>query len=253
MNVWLWRVQTASQSQLSSPVPPAVVWHKILTAPDLSTLEILDHRRRQGSLHWATRVETADTETPAQSAGLEGLVKSIQGYSVDLDGQMIMEEWQTTSRFYFSANLSTNLDVQNFRLRIVLRPWTIEIASDAAAKQVALTIKTGEVSWTRTYTEADLRDPGKILKEVAGPLPLWLPDFPWSGEAKLNGSLATNLQWSARHDTLNLPRSKLPVYRLTARLLDRFEAVFYVSRAGEILRVELPGGLLLVNSELSGP
>jgi hypothetical protein len=41
------------------------------------------------------------------------------------------------------------------------------------------------------------------------------------------------------------------VYRLQARLLDRYQIVVVVSRVGEILRVELPNGLLLVNEALS--
>jgi len=34
-------------------------------------------------------------------------------------------------------------------------------------------------------------------------------------------------------------------------LLDRYQAVVVVSRVGEILRVELPNGLLLVNEALT--
>jgi hypothetical protein len=43
----------------------------------------------------------------------------------------------------------------------------------------------------------------------------------------------------------------LSVYRLEGRVLERYRLVVWVSRVGEILRVELPGQLHLVNDQLS--
>jgi hypothetical protein len=40
-------------------------------------------------------------------------------------------------------------------------------------------------------------------------------------------------------------------YRLKATLLDRFHATFYVSPVGEILRVELPNKIVVVNDRVS--
>jgi hypothetical protein len=41
------------------------------------------------------------------------------------------------------------------------------------------------------------------------------------------------------------------VMRMRARLFDRFEAVFFVSPVGEILKVELPDQIVLVNDALA--
>ena len=62
---------------------------------------------------------------------------------------------------------------------------------------------------------------------------------------------ALDLQWTARKDWLEIGRSKVGVYRLQARLLDQYQAVVIVSRVGEILRVELPNGVRLVNDALT--
>ena len=59
------------------------------------------------------------------------------------------------------------------------------------------------------------------------------------------------MQWVARNDWLKIGHAQVRVYRLQARLLDRYQIVVLVSRVGEILRVELPNGLLLVNEALS--
>ena len=62
--------------------------------------------------------------------------------------------------------------------------------------------------------------------------------------------IALGLRWTARKDWLQIGSSKTRVYRLQARLLDRYQAVVMVSRVGEILRVELPGEVTLVNDAL---
>lgn len=41
------------------------------------------------------------------------------------------------------------------------------------------------------------------------------------------------------------------VFRLQAHLFDRYQAVVTVSRSGEIMRVELPNGIQLVNDALT--
>jgi len=40
-------------------------------------------------------------------------------------------------------------------------------------------------------------------------------------------------------------------YRLQTRLLDRFQALIFVSSVGEILRIELPDEIILVNDQLT--
>ena len=64
-------------------------------------------------------------------------------------------------------------------------------------------------------------------------------------------NLSLGLRWEARNDWLKIGHSQVRVYRLHTRLLDRYQAVVVVSRVGEILRVELPNGLLLVNEALT--
>jgi hypothetical protein len=63
---------------------------------------------------------------------------------------------------------------------------------------------------------------------------------------------ALGLHWEARHESIKLGHSSVRVYRLQARLLDRFAIVVFTSTAGEILRVELPDGIVLTNDQLGG-
>ena len=50
---------------------------------------------------------------------------------------------------------------------------------------------------------------------------------------------------------MRIGRTAVQVYRVRTRVLDRYEVCAIVSRAGEILRVELPGQVILVNDRLA--
>jgi hypothetical protein len=58
------------------------------------------------------------------------------------------------------------------------------------------------------------------------------------------------LQWEAFNDKLVIRHEPVRVYRLQTRLLDRYPIVIFVSRAGEILRAELPQGIVLLHDQL---
>ena len=72
------------------------------------------------------------------------------------------------------------------------------------------------------------------------------------GTATTTQPLALGLTWQAHNDWLSIGHTYARVFRLQARLLDRYEVVVFVSRVGEILRVELPNEHLLVNDALVG-
>ncbi len=56
MNVLLWRAEYGQRDAARTPVPVAVVWHKMLTAPDTSSLTILHHGKKFGFCHWMTSI-----------------------------------------------------------------------------------------------------------------------------------------------------------------------------------------------------
>ena len=51
-------------------------------------------------------------------------------------------------------------------------------------------------------------------------------------------------------DRLKFGRTELRIYRLEALLLGRYRAVLIVSPVGEVLRIELPDDLVMVNDAL---
>jgi hypothetical protein len=134
-------------------------------------------------------------------------------------------------------------------LRLASRPSVWEIRTAAEEQTLSLKYEDQTDKWSRTFTYDELRHPRQWMEEFAGPLPMSLL-APLAGlEQQKNVSLG--LQWSARNDWLKIGHAQVRVYQLQARLLDRYQVVVVVSRVGEILRVELPNGLLLMNETLS--
>src|SRR5678815_2728618 len=56
MNVLLWRAEYGQPDPAGSAVPADLVWQKILTAPDSSSLTIYHHRKKVGFCHWITSI-----------------------------------------------------------------------------------------------------------------------------------------------------------------------------------------------------
>ncbi|HVY70202.1 MAG TPA: hypothetical protein VHH73_09760, partial [Verrucomicrobiae bacterium] len=153
-----------------------------------------------------------------------------------------------------ASMFGTNLMWRDVSARAAIRPVAWLLHADAAKKNVELRYdeETNAV-WRRTLTFDQLRNPQTLLAELgdpallalAGPL-MQLPVAPRGKEGKFSFASL----WEARHDWLRIGRTQVRVYHLQARLPNRAKVEIVVSRVGEILRVELPGGVTLVNEAL---
>jgi len=251
MNVLLWQSEFRGQP-FGARVSAESVWEKVLTAPDNSFLTIRHHGKKVGTCHWAPSI-AQERPGVASEDSPEGMIEAPTSYSIEVNGNIIVEE---TSRVRFSIDLrlSTNQAWQELDIRVGLRPSVWELHSVAAEQSLRLHIEDGQERTDKVFSFADLRNPDRILKEIGGPLlpaalaPLGL--FP-STSGGAQPKLSLGLQWQGRFDRLRVGGELMRVYRIQARLLDRFQAIFYVSPVGEILKIELPDQLVLMNDALA--
>lgn len=254
MNVLLWRAEYGGGRQAGSPVSPDVVWEKMLNAPDESTLEIIWNGKKIGYCRWVPNVN--DGPGPDQAAGdaqaLEGMVSTVSGYAVDLEGNVVVGDPPTRMRFTTRLRFSKEHAWEALSIRVAHRPLFWEVRASAVEETLSLTMEDGDGKWSRTYTFEEMRHPARLLEGLGGPLASTLSGL---APGVLAGNpvrdVAVGLRWEARSDTMKIGHAAVRVYRLQAGLLDRYEAAMTVSRGGEIMRVELPGGLLLVNEALT--
>lgn len=257
MNILLWRAEMSGQRGKSgSPVPPDLVWTRILTAPDDSSLEVYHRGRRLGHCRWwanITEPKNQNEQNP-DIESIEGRVERITGYTLDLEGNILINTNQPRLRFTWHSEFGSNKAWRNMSLRLYARPLTIDVKADAAAQIITVARRDDESAWERTFTFSDLSKPDKLLGGLGLPfgglLLSGLPAMP-SGDLKSIAKLDLGLNWEAQNDWLEAGNARVRVYRLQARLFDKYHAVVHVSRVGEILRLELPGDLVLLNDAFS--
>lgn len=250
MNVLLWRTEYGGRD--SAPVPLDTVWERVLTAADSSSLQVYHHRQMLGIFRWTPSVvEAADTGANANdaSAGLEGMVRRTEGYRIELDGTLQMSEPLQRLRASGFAEFGTNHAWREFGTTFLQRPNSWEVGAKAGDDGVRIAWKDGAARLERKFRYADLANPGRLLGDLGGFIGPGLLPGAQLFAGGTNG-LAGRLQWSAVNDTLKVGGARLRVYRVSARLLQGYEAVVYISRAGEILRIELPDQIRIVNTAL---
>ena len=99
---------------------------------------------------------------------------------------------------------------------------------------------------------SDLQNPATLTYKLLGPAAGELAAEAGVTTAQRNASaIALGVKWDAHEDSIRIGRTAVQVYRLHTRFMDRYEVNMIVSRAGEILRVELPGDSMLVNDRLA--
>ncbi len=255
MNLWLWRSEMEHGPDGGSPVPLATVWEKILTAPDDSSLQILHQGRRVGFCRWTAKVgeATPPSKAGAADAELEGRVGRLSGYSLALEGSVSADPPLQRFRMSWRADFDTNQAWRTMSLRLLQRPTVLEVAADATAETVRLRLDDPQQGWERHFRFTDLRQPDQLLAALGLPVSLgWWQQIALPVAAtNAAPALALGLQWEARRDWLKIGQANTRAYRLRLRLLDKYQAVVFVSRVGEILRVELPNDVVLVNESLA--
>lgn len=248
MNVLLWRAEYGARRAIGSPVPVETVWRKILDAPDDSSLAILRRGKRIGFCRLQTSV--GEQFSKLDEAPKEGFkVKS----KIRFDGHMMLNEASFRRlRFECDLSLTLNLEWEQFNLRIMHRPITFEVRSTAMEQTVYMKFMDRDGEFERAFKFSEFQNPLALLNDLAGPIATGMFDGLKVPETIQQPSAQEALlKWEARNDTLTIGHEPVRVYRLQTSLAGRYNVAIFVSRAGEILKAELPEGIVLLHEKLS--
>ena len=249
MNYFLWQAEYGSRGG-DIPVPFELVWKKILTAPDPSSLSVYQNRERMGYAEISTSVGQQMAALDEDNLPPEGLVKRA-GHQIHLAGNVAFGDF--TNRFKFDGRVSFNAARQwsEFTLKITSRLTTLELHSLATNQSIHVKIGEGTEALERDLTFAELQNPEALVRAFAGNFAgglLGAMDLP--GLAP--GEAAQKISWDSRRTRVKIGHESVPVYRLETSVLGR-TATVDVSTLGEILRLELPGGFSAHIDEWSKP
>jgi len=252
MNILLWQAEYGQHGSAGSSVPAEVVWRKILTSPDSSSLTIFHHGKKVGFFHWITRVGEELSQIQEDTGSPEGMVRRIMGYRLQLEGNVSSDKAGNRIRFESALTLTTNQLWQDFNLRIILRPTVLEIHSSANDQRVRFNVDDGDQKFERVMKFSELQNPQALVREFAGPVAGgFLNNLGIVGAQTQSAALNASLKWEGREDSMRIGHSPVRTYRLQTHVLDKYQLTIFISRVGEILRVELPDEIVLVNDQLA--
>jgi len=251
MNFLLWRAEFGGRDDLGNQVPVAVVWRKILTAPDNSSLDILHHGKKVGYCHWSTGLGRAAAQAGgAVEAGSADSPAKADDYWLELEGAATLAESLPKMGFGLSLKLAANRDWRELNARFSFHRTTVVIHSAAAGQKIHLRVDDEGQKTERTISLAGLGNPLTLARELKLPLPAELVTAAESLPDQQKSASLPALNWEARNAWVNVGHTTVRVYHLRARLFDRRQVTIMVSPVGEILRVELPDEWVLVNDGL---
>ena len=259
MNLLLWRAEFGGRNELGGEVPVQVVWNKVLTALDHSMLSITQYRSANkigyfNCIPGIIEQPVAPTNV-VDELSPEGMMQTPAGYKFDIEGniKVRLEDW--TNRVSLTVNLKfdTNQMWQELHAKIHFRPETWEIHARADTQTVRLELEDEEGKIVHGFKFVDFANPEKIIRQLSGPV---IPEILSTLGLPLRVNPVTgtpgSLRWESRKDCwLKLGSERMRCYRLKAVWLERFEIVLYVSQTGEILRLELPGELVVLHDSFT--
>lgn len=240
MNALLWHTEFGAHGGDTS-VPLPLVWRKILTAPDASSLSVYQNGERMGYCEFSTSVGQQMATVDADKPPPEGLIKQA-GYQIHLAGNISFGDFTNRLKFDGTVMFSTPRHWRELILKLTSRQAIIEIHSLATNQTVHLKIVTEGMVLERDLSFDDLHNPNALIRTFVGNFAdsllngLDLPDLTAAPAAQ-------NIEWEASRTRLKIGSESVPVYQLQTVLLGR-EIKVMVSTLGEVLRVELPGNII---------
>jgi hypothetical protein len=241
MNFSLWCAEYGSHGG-EIRVPVELVWRKILTAPDASSLNIFQDGQRTGFCEFSTGIGQEMARLDENSPPPEGGAARA-GWQIRLNGNTSLGEFTNRVRFDGRLQFSSARDWRELDLKISSHLATVEIHSLAANQNMHLKITSDGATIERDLAFADLRNPGALLRAFAGDFGGGFSGgFGLPGVPQNSAGLAQAIRWEAHRDRMRIGGEPVSVYRLETQVLQN-KIVIYVSTLGEILRIELPGGI----------
>jgi hypothetical protein len=239
MNVLLWRAEFGVRGG-DTPVPVQLVWRKILTAPDASSLSVFQKGDRMGYCEISTGVGQQMATFDEGKPPPEGF-SAHPGYLLHVAGNVSLGDFTNRVKFDGRMRLNRFHDWEELSLKITLRQNVIEIYSMATNQTAHVRLSSeGTLLLERDITFTDLQDPGALIRMLTGNVG---GDFFGALDAaELLPGATQRIEWEARRTRERIGTEAVPIYRVETSVLGHPVTVD-VSTLGEILRVELPGNI----------
>lgn len=248
MNFLLWRAEFGAHGG-DVTVPAEMVWAKILSAPDASSMSVFQNGERTGYCEVVTGLGQKMAQLDDNQPPPEGLAASV-GYQIHLTGNVALADFTNRLKFSGQVRFNSARQWQEMDLKVSTRSSVVEIHSLATNQTLHLKITSDTVLQERDLAFADLKNPRALIRALVGNFAdvllggLDWPEFPAAD--------APAMQWTARRTRVKIGTESVPIYRLETTTLG-YTVTADVSTLGEILRLKLPGNYTVHIDEWNQP
>ena len=252
MNGLLWRSEFGAHGG-DTEVPLLLVWKKILTAPDASSLTVYQNGERTGYCELSTGLGREMASVDADKPPSDELVRAA-GYQLHLAGNLSLGDFTNRLKFDGFIQFAKLREWQELRLKISMREGMVILHALATNQTLSLKIASQGALLERDVPFADLRKPDVLARTLLGNFAdallslVELPELPELPDL----SAAAAPEWTARRTRARIGGETMPVYRLQTEFFGRAVTVD-VSTLGEVLRVDLPGNVTAQIDEWKRP
>ena len=240
MNVLLWRAEYGSRDS-GVPVPLDLVCRKILTAPDASSLSVYQAGRKIGFCEFSTSIQQEMAELDENNPPPEGLVGRA-GCQFRLNGNVAAGDFTNRVKFDGRLKFSPGREWRELNLKFF---HAFRGSRNSRAGHQPDGVRANHNRRRDRFPRVHLRGTAKS-RHIAARARRRPGRRVWkqSGFVRAAGrhAIAQNIPWDASRVRLMAGREAVSAYRLETRVLGQ-QIVIHVSTVGEILRVELPGGV----------
>jgi hypothetical protein len=249
MNVLLWRAEYGLRGS-ETPVPVEIVWRKILTAPDASSLSVYQRGERTGYCEFSTSVGQEMAAMDIDKLPPEGLVKRA-GYQIHLAGNLAFGDFTNRLKFDGRVKFYNAREWRELAFMVSTRAVQIEIRAQATNETVQVKLTTEAGTLERQLPISDLQDPDMLARTFLGSFAEPLLDALDLPDVTAMASSQT-IEWTACRTRVKITSEPVPVYQMETSLLGH-QIVVDVGTLGEILRVRLPGDFTAQIDEWAKP
>jgi hypothetical protein len=222
------------------------IWNKILTCPDSSAMSVKIDGEDIGYFHWKPEILEGGVKSTGSedTENLEGMIQQIQGYEIEVITSFGFAETGDRIRIGSSVLFNPDKNWQSLSVELRQNDESLNVRTSATDRQLKWTAN--DQTYELSYEQ--LKDPSKLMGRFGGPLAaMALSNVPFLARGGNAANLAASIKWEASFSWIRILNQRVRCYELHTRVFDRDIRVF-VSLVGEILRVELPNGIELVNT-----
>ncbi len=248
MNVLLWRVEFGSRGDIS--IPLQLVWKKILTAPDASSLSVYQNGDRMGYCEFSTSVGQQMAALDEDKPPPDNLAARA-GYQIHVAGNVALGDFTNRLKFDGRFQFTALRQWQELNIKISTHTSAIEIHSLATNQTAHIKITNDGSVIERDLTFDELSSPSAVVRAFTGNFSdsfLGVVDLPQLAP----GESSQKIEWEVRRTKVKMGTEYAPVYRLETTILG-YNVIIDISTLGEILCVQLPNNITAQIDEWNRP